>query len=89
MPGLTFGAGMRDYDDVSYTLGNSGIYKFGGKVGYDLTKRLELFTALDFEHFRYGRSSSAYDAIDKQSYYEPDSFTDVTTARLGLAYHLK
>jgi len=80
--GMTFGAVMR-MAGVDYDLGSAAIYKIGGKVGYTVTERLELFTSVDFDHFRYAKSGV------KEGFYEPSSFTSDTTVRVGIAYHLK
>ncbi|MGB9153470.1 MAG: hypothetical protein WCD70_10330 [Alphaproteobacteria bacterium] len=81
--GTTFAAQMTSAPDT-YNLGSSGVYKIGGKIGYDLTQRVELFTTLDYDHFRYGQSAVAADGS-----YEPNSNTEDTTLRVGLGYHFK
>jgi hypothetical protein len=80
--GRTFGGVMRT-DGVDYDLGGAAEYKLGGKIGYTLTERFELFTTLDFDHFRYVKSEA------KAGIYEPSSFTNDTAVRVGIAYHLK
>ncbi len=80
--GLTFGAQMRT-GGVDYDLGSAAVYKLGGKIGYKLSERYELFTSLDFDHFQYVKS----DVIG--GIYEPSSFTSDTAVRVGIAYHLK
>lgn len=94
--GATFGTHMRSYIQTStgtsqlqFSLGPTVIYKIGGKIGYDITRRFEIFSTLDFKHFRYAHSPAVYDSSDGNYYYEPGSFTNETTARVGLAYHLK
>jgi hypothetical protein len=57
------------------------MYKFGGKIGYGLSKQIELFTTLDYDHFRYGQSPLAADSSS-----EPKSKTEDTTLRMGLGY---
>jgi hypothetical protein len=81
--GTTFGATAKASPDT-YNLGNSAMYKVGGKIGYDLTQQLEVFTTLDYDHFRYGQSSLASDFS-----YEPSSSTEDTALRVGMAYHFK
>ncbi len=58
--------------------------KLGGKVGYDLTQRFEIFTTFDYDAFRYGASAESAAGL-----YEPNSHTEETTERIGLAYHFK
>jgi hypothetical protein len=93
--GVTFGTHMRDSYGINYSLGPAGIFEVGGKIGYDLTQRWELFTSLDFEHFRYVQSPQEADPVDSAIYdepvtaQEPGSFTNETSMRLGIAYHLK
>jgi len=66
---------------ITYDLGTASMYKVGGKIGYDLTQRIELFTTLDYDHFTYGQSPVIAGA------YEPNSRTNETALRVGLAYH--
>jgi hypothetical protein len=80
--GMTLSAQMRTAG-VTYDLDSAGIYKLGGKIGYNLTQRLELFTSLDFDHFQYVKSSV------NNGIYEPSSFTSDAAVRLGLSYHIK
>ena len=42
--GLTF-SGQMSTGGTDFDLGSAGVYKLGGKVGYNLTQRLELFTS--------------------------------------------
>jgi hypothetical protein len=86
--GTTF-AGRMKTDGLDNNLGDASMYKIGGKVGYDLTQRVELFTTLDFDHFHYVKSPWQYDANLGGYIMEPTSFTDDTTMRVGLAYHFK
>ncbi len=80
--GTTFAAQMKTAGDT-YTLGNAGAYKLGGKIGYNIAPRVELFTSLDFDHFHYVQSGVVAGA------YEPSSFTSDTAWRVGLSYHLR
>lgn len=80
--GMAFGGEMKTSGDT-YDLGSSGMYKLGGKVGFDVTRKVELFTSLDFSHFRYVNSSWVDNAM------EPSSFTNDTAIRVGLAYHYR
>jgi len=79
--GGTFGAHMKT-DGLNFNLGNAAIYKAGGKISYGLTDRWDVFTSLDFDHFRYVRSKVV------SGYYEPSSFTNDTILRVGVAYHM-
>ncbi len=66
-----------------FDLGPSPIFKAGAKVGVNVSKRWEVFTALDFDYFRYGKS----DVVT--GFYEPSSFTTDTVLRVGVAYHMR
>ncbi|MDR3449007.1 MAG: hypothetical protein P4M15_04545, partial [Alphaproteobacteria bacterium] len=68
---------------TTYDLQDQAIYKIGGKIGYSLTKRTELFSTLDYNAFSYGHS----DVIG--GLYEPDSHTENTTIRIGLGFHFR
>jgi opacity protein-like surface antigen len=81
--GTTLGSRMTTEGD-SYSLTDSGIYKIGAKVGYDLTQRVEVFTTLDYDAFRYGQSS-----VQPDGTYEPTSKTEDSTVRVGLSYHFR
>lgn len=81
--GSTFNASMA-LDDMDFNLGSRGIYKFGGKVGYMISPRFELFTTADYTYFRYGASD-----VNNLGYYEPASHTEQVNYRLGLAYHYR
>ena len=80
--GTTFGASMKTSGNT-YDLGGSAIEKVGGKIGYDLTRKVELFTTLDYDHFHYGKSPVF------ASVYEPGSRTEDTTMRVGIGYHFR
>ena len=81
--GTTLAARMQSPTD-DFNLGNAGMYKFGGKIGYGLTQHIELFTTLDYDHFRYAQSP-----ILSDRYYEPSSQTSDTAWRVGLGYHFR
>jgi hypothetical protein len=81
--GPTFAARMRTAGE-DYYLGGSGMYKVGGKVAYGLTPRLDVFTTVDYDAFRYGESPLLADGS-----LEPSSKTEETTVRVGLGYHFK
>lgn len=81
--GPTFAARMRS-SGQNYDLGGSTMYKAGGKVAYGLTPRLDVFTTLDYEAFRYGQSPVLLDGSS-----EPGSRTQETTIRVGVGYHFK
>jgi hypothetical protein len=80
--GLTLSPQMRT-SGVTYDLDSAGVYKLGGKIGYNLTQRLEFFTSLDFDYFRFVKSDV------KSGIYEPSSFTSDTSVRVGLSYHIR
>jgi hypothetical protein len=80
--GMTFMAKLKAEGDT-FTLGDGGIYKFGGRVGYIMTEHFELFSTLDFDHFRYVKSNVVHGA------FEPSSNTTETTLRVGVSYHLR
>ncbi|MDE1901726.1 MAG: hypothetical protein KGI37_08795 [Alphaproteobacteria bacterium] len=79
--GTTFSPQMATGGET-YNLGSAGAYKLGGKIGYSLTQRVELFTTLDYDAFRYGISGA-----DPYGYYEPTSHTEDTAWRVGIGYH--
>ena len=86
--GTTFGGNMHaQATGDTYDLGNFAMYKFGGKVGFDLTKRWEIFTALDYDAFRYMKSPTVFNT--NFSSFEPSSKTEDTTLRVGLGYHFR
>lgn len=78
--GGTFGGRMKA-DADTYHLGSAGVYKAGARLGYAMTQRLEIFTSMDFNHFRYVKSGIVNGA------YEPSSGTNETAFRVGLSYH--
>jgi hypothetical protein len=80
--GTTFAAQMKTYG-TTFDLGSSGVYKLGGKVGFDLTKHTEMFTALDYHYFSYGQSPM------NRIGYEPTSHTSDTAVRVGVSYHFR
>lgn len=86
--GPTFGAQMKS-DGVTYNLGSAGMMKLGGKVGFNLTQRLELFTTLDYDHLHYVKSAPEYDQNLGGYFLEPSSHTNDTAWRVGLGYHFK
>jgi hypothetical protein len=73
----------------SYSLGGSAMEKIGGKVGVDLTRQVELFATLDYDHFHYGSSQAVYTPALSGYTGEPGSRTSETTARVGVGYHFK
>jgi hypothetical protein len=80
--GTTLG-GRMETGSLSYQLGDSAIYKVGGKIGVDLTRQVELFTTFDYDHFHYSQSPVVNSTL------EPGSFTNDTTMRVGLGYHFR
>jgi hypothetical protein len=88
--GTTLGAQMKDSSGNSYDLGSSGVYKVGGKVGFDVAPRIELFTTLDYDHFHYTKSPWYTDASNPAYVVkEPTSRTEETTMRVGMAYEFR
>ncbi|MDR3424541.1 MAG: hypothetical protein P4M13_05610 [Alphaproteobacteria bacterium] len=83
--GLTF-AGKMNTQATDLHLGSAGMYKVGGKVSYALTPRIDLFTTLDFDHFRNVNSGEEPDYEIGYYIMEPSSFTNETTTRIGVAY---
>ncbi|MDD4616359.1 MAG: hypothetical protein PHW76_04480 [Alphaproteobacteria bacterium] len=79
--------------DRDFEPGSAGVYKAGAKVGFNLTKRWELFTALDYDYFRYTASDPVGPSLSPSDPtmipYEPGSYTSETTWRVGLAYHMR
>ena len=75
----------------AYQLGSAGVEKVGAKIGYDLTRKVELFTTLDYGHFHNGRSQNNTEIINNVEYIsdEPGSRTSDTTMRVGLGYHFR
>ena len=80
--GVTMGPKM-EADGDEYELGSAGIYKVGAKIGYNLTSKVEVFSTLDFDHFRYVKSGVVNGS------YEPSSFSNDTAVRFGMAYHFR
>jgi hypothetical protein len=85
--GTTFGATMRT-SGHDFDLGGSGIEKVGGKIGYDLTKRIELFSTVDYDHFHYVGSPWVLLSSTTEAR-EPSSRTEDTTLRVGIGYHFR
>jgi hypothetical protein len=81
--GETFDATMKTGGDT-FDLGDAAMYKLGGKVGFNFTQRLEMFTSLDFDHFHYIQSPVLPDG-----FLEPSSKTSDTAIRVGVAYHFR
>jgi hypothetical protein len=79
--GSTFASQMKA-DPDKFQLGNAGMYKMGGKLGYELTKKTQIFTSYEYDYFRYLQS-----AVSSRGFYEPTSDTEETAIRVGLAYH--
>jgi hypothetical protein len=67
----------------TYDLGDTGVYKVGGKVAVEMTRQIELFSTLDYEHFRFAQSPVVNEAL------EPGSGTNDTTVRVGIGYHFR
>lgn len=86
--GTTFGASMKASDiNGTFNLGNFGMYKFGAKASYAFTPRWDIFTAIDYDSFRFMQSQTVNGV--SFSAYEPSSRTEETTMRVGLGYHFK
>ncbi|MDR3423643.1 MAG: hypothetical protein P4M13_00995 [Alphaproteobacteria bacterium] len=84
--GTTF-AGKMETDHTTCDLDSAGMYKVGGKIGFDLTRRWEIFTALDYDHFHYVASPWVADYALGAYIMEPSSRTSDTALRAGLSYH--
>jgi len=80
--GTTVGTNMHTAGR-DFNIGGSGIEKVGGKIGYDVTKRVEIFSTIDFDHFHYVASPVNAGAL------EPSSRTEDTTFRVGVGYHFR
>ncbi|MDD3370779.1 MAG: hypothetical protein PHE27_03015, partial [Alphaproteobacteria bacterium] len=79
----TIFAPQRKVSDVTYDFGEGGAYKVGGRIGYRVTDRVEVFTSLDVSHFRMVKSSSL------SGLYAPSGNNTDTSIRAGVSYHLK
>lgn len=78
--GSTFSPEMK-YGGNTYDLGETLLWRAGTKLAYNISPRYELFSTLAYQHFRYGRSPVQPDLT-----YEPSSFTNEMTARVGFGY---
>lgn len=79
--GTTFSPSMRTQGET-YNLQDRTIWEATGKIGYSLTKRLELVGTVDYTDFKYGASP-----VDENGYYEPDSYSRELTTLIGISYH--
>jgi hypothetical protein len=77
--GTTFAPQMTT-DGDTYNLGAAPMYEVGGKISY-VVSRVELFTALDYDHFTYVQSPVLADDT-----YEPTNHTNDTILRVGVGY---
>lgn len=65
----------------NYILGNSIKYRINGKITYEPAQKVNLYGAIDFETFYYGKSDVA-----PNGFLEPDSKTSLTLYTVGVAY---
>ncbi|MGB9152912.1 MAG: hypothetical protein WCD70_07475 [Alphaproteobacteria bacterium] len=88
--GTIFGAYLKT-NNHNYDLGGSLTEKIGAKIGYSLTRQLELFSTLDFDHFHYSASPAQTTTTNNvtTTSLEPSSATEDTAMRVGLAYHFR
>ncbi|MGB4102333.1 MAG: hypothetical protein WBK91_10565 [Alphaproteobacteria bacterium] len=77
--GRTFAAEMTGLGRV-FKLGARPIWQMEGRIGYRMTKHLELTAKGEFSGFGYGVSPVV------SNYYEPDSYTHNLRTTVGLAY---
>jgi hypothetical protein len=83
--GLVFGSKMMT-QGTTLVMGNAAMLKIGGRMSYPLSDRLDLFSTLDFTHFRNVNSGAVPDYQIGYYIMEPSSFTNETAARMGIAY---
>lgn len=69
------------YTGNNYVLGNSVTLKINGKYTIEPAKNVNLYGAIDYETFKYGKS-----AIAPNGYLEPDSTTYIILYSVGVAY---
>ena len=86
--GLTF-AGKMNTADTTLHLGSAGMYKVGGKISYAVTPRIDLFTTIDFDNFRFVNSGLEPDYQTMHYIMEPSSFSNEMSTRAGIAYHFR
>ena len=85
--GTTLDAQMKDWKGNNFALGGAGVYKVGGKIGFDVAPRVELFATMDYDHFHYTKSPWYTDKADATMIVmEPTSRTEDTTMRVGMGY---
>ncbi|MDE1900826.1 MAG: hypothetical protein KGI37_04165 [Alphaproteobacteria bacterium] len=87
--GTTVGGRMTATNNETYDLGATGMEKAGAKLGYDLTRDVELFTTFDYDHFHSGASPLNYDAATGTTTSAPGSMTSDATTRVGIGYHFR
>lgn len=78
--GTTLNANMR-YGGYTYKLGETLLWRAGTKIAYNISPRYEIFSTFSYQHFRYGQSP-----VQPNFTYEPSSFTNEATARIGFGY---
>jgi hypothetical protein len=69
------------YTANNYELGNSVTLRVNGKITIEPAKNVNLYGAIDFETFNYGKSD-----IASNGFLEPDSKTSITLYSVGVAY---
>ncbi len=85
--GTTFNSQM-EAEGLEYNLGEAAVWRFGGRIGYAVTKRLDLRYSLDYNAFDYGKSprlAATLSGIPVWTW-EPDSETSETRSMISVAY---
>ncbi|HUN50713.1 MAG TPA: hypothetical protein VMU42_06335 [Candidatus Sulfotelmatobacter sp.] len=85
--GLTFRSSMTAGApfNATFDLGSEPTWRTGGRIGYAITKSLEITGSADYTRLKFGASRLVDTAVGPA--FEPDSSTQETTVQLGLAYH--
>jgi hypothetical protein len=82
--GSTFNARM-DTGGTQFPLSDALAWRMGAELGYQLSPRLEIFSAVDVSKMGFGASPT--EKLSTYYAYEPDSTTYETSFRVGAAYH--
>ncbi len=85
--GYTFLAHMHAGAPLSadYDLGGQPTWHVGGQAGYAFAKQWEAISTVNYAAMAFGASSAVPTSLG--STYEPNSTTDETTVRVGVAWH--
>lgn len=84
--GYTANAGVYVNGFGNAALGNSPLYQLGFNADYAFTAHIHGTAGVDCEQFQYGASSRNSAASSGIMYAEPNSATQYTTAKIGVAY---